>query len=274
MCAMTHHLCAMTHLHGWRDSFMRTSEVSAQSNVNILTKHPNHPGTCVCERDCESHCAYSQPWWGVLQCVAACCSVFQCVAVRRSMLQCIVAGYCNTLLHTATHCNTLQHTATHCNTLQQRIVAGWAASSEIVSHVVHVRVESYSDIDDIHIDSPWLIYNDCKYVTNGLCVSWCVHMCDMKTCSDIDDILTRHDSFITFVSVSQMVHVCRGVFICVIWRLVQILTTYWLPKTRHDSFITFISVSRMLYVCHDVFICVIWRIVQILTTHEFAKTRL
>ena len=151
MCAMTHHLCDVTHLRGWRDSFMRTSEVSAQSNVNILTKHPNHPGTCVWERDCESHCACV--WWYLLR--------------------------------------------------------YWR-----------------------HIDPPWIVYNVCKCVTNGLCVSWCIYTCDMKNYPDIDDIWTCYDSFITFISVSRMVYVCYDVFIRVMWRLVQILTTYSPAMTR------------------------------------------
>jgi len=67
----------------------------------------------------------------VLQCDAVCCSVLQCVAESSSVLQCIVdlahvspsptSYYCNALQHAATHCidcNTLQHNATHCNTLQ------------------------------------------------------------------------------------------------------------------------------------------------------------
>ena len=102
-------------------------------------------------------------------------------------------------------------------------------------------------------------------------VSRIVHVRE-KTCSDVDDILTLHHLFITFVSVSQMLYVCGDVFICMIWRLVQILDRYWRhidpPSLIYNvckcvthslcvSWCVHTCDMKTLSVCHEWFMCVV-----------------
>ena len=147
-------------------------------------------------------------YFGVLQCVAVCCSVLQRVAVCCSVLQCVGGGggeqpyaatHCTrrsvpgpverrhhgrhsmrnlqrTATHTATRCNALQHTATHCTWRSMPRGSERRHHARYSSHTLHRRTAVGGHSHRVLPPPPCDPYNDCCCIIAASIPCACVNV--------------------------------------------------------------------------------------------------